>query len=211
MKKLLFVAVGLLCALNSLRAMSVKQPTFEELVGRAEQVVRVEVLDTQCVFKGEGADRRIVTLVKLRVEKVIVGEAPAEMEIELLGGKVGDEALEVAGMTKFQKGDRDILFVAGNGRLFCPLVAVNHGRFLLVPNEGRAGETVARSDARPLRSVAEISTPVGEPVLRSAAAAGAAPAGIAALSEGMSVEQFEASIVECHKALKKGGPGNSVK
>ncbi len=211
MNKLLFVAVGWLCALNALLAMSVKQPTFEQLVGRAEQIVRAEVLDTRCVFKGEGADRRIVTLVKLRVEKVIVGEAPAEMEIELLGGQVGDEALEVAGMTKFQKGDRDILFVAGNGKLFCPLVAVNHGRFLLVPNEGREGETVARSDARPLRSVAEISTPVGEPALRGAATAGGAAAGVTALSEAMSLEQFEASIIECAKALKKGVPGSAAK
>jgi hypothetical protein len=169
-----FLALVLcLCVASSLQALSVVPPSFEELVGRSEQVLRTEVLETRCVVKGEGETRRIVTLVKVRVEKAIVGEAPAELELELLGGRVGDEAMEVSGMTQFQKGDRDILFVARNGKAFCPLVAVNHGRYLLVPTESGAGEVVARADASPLRSVAEIRNSLGEPASVPAGAAGA--------------------------------------
>lgn len=198
-----------LCLASHLRALTVVPPSFEDLVARAEVVVRTEVLGSRCVEKGEGPSRRIVTLVHLRVERVLVGKAPAELEIELLGGTVGEESLEVAGMTQFTKGDRDILFIAHNGRSFCPLVGVNHGRFLLVSGDAGAPEWVARSDASPLHSVAEIRSALGSPSsvvmaaqsLRSAAAASsdAAPA----RSEPLSRAVFEALILEC--AAAKGG------
>ena len=199
----LFAVFALICASQALFAMSVRPPSFEQLVGGAEQVLRTEVTDTRCVVKGEGAQRHIVTLVTVRVEKVIVGEAPAQVVLELLGGKVGEEGLEVGGMTTFHKGDRDILFVVGNGKYFCPLVAVNHGRYLLVPNEAKTGEFVARADNKPLHSTAEVSGELELPTASSGVNTVSAQAAVQVGETGaLSVEAFEAKIVECAKGLK---------
>lgn len=177
--------------------MSVRPLKFEELVGRADLVMRTEVLDTRCVEKGEGASRRVVTLVRVRVEKVLVGQAPSELELELLGGDVSGFSISVPGMPKFVKGDRDVLFVAGNGRLVCPLVGVNHGRFLLVSCEGK--EVVARADHTPLKAVDQVGQP-----LRENMAMGRELLVPSTLEEGLTVDDFELSIIECAKGLRSG-------
>lgn len=179
--------------MSALHAVSVAPPSFEDLVRRSDLVVRTEVLGTRCVEKGEGATRRIVTLIALRVEKILVGNAVPDLELEMLGGTVGDESLEVSGMTTFNKGDRDILFIAGNGRALCPLVAMNHGRYLRVRAAGDGVERVARADATPLRDVGQIQSVLGLPAPASSLADKLLPM-------AMQLEEFESLILRCAAA-----------
>jgi len=197
-------AVAFVCATASLSSMTVRPPSFEQLVAKAETVVRTEVLETRCEERGEGAEKRIVTIVKVRVEKAIVGQAPAEMELRMLGGTLNGMSMHVPGMTGFSKGDRDILFLSGNTRAFCPLVAVNHGRYLLVPKSNGTGDFVARANAAPLHDLAEISQPVeatGPVNMTMAANLAKAELGSDRLAP-MDAEVFEARIAECAAALK---------
>jgi len=208
------LALLLTTLLQPALALSVKPPTLSELVERSETIVRGVVTGTRAVEKGEGAQRRIYTLVRIRVEKTLVGVAPEELELEFLGGSLNGRTLTVAGMTRFAKGDKDILFVAGNGRSLCPLVGVNHGRYLIVSRENGAEDFVARCDASPLKDVSEISRPLGEHIqgaiegatqLRAQAAS---PTQAAALDSAMTLAAFEATILECAGKLGRSAQSN---
>lgn len=194
------IALAAMASLSAI-AMSVRPPSFDELVTQADSVIRTEVLGTRCVIKGEGAKRHIVTFVKVRVERVLVGEGATEMELEMLGGTVGTETMEVGGMTTFTKGDRDILFVKGNGQLFCPLVGVNHGRYLIVPREGQSGEFVARADNLPLRSEADVSVAIDHASAQRVLAAGA--------EEAMTTADFESRIIAKARGLGRKVPASA--
>src|SRR4051812_29253111 len=85
----------------SSRAMSVVPRDFDQLVARADTVFRGTVTDQRCLWKGEGRTRRIMTLVTLRVEETFKGEAAVVQTIELLGGSVGNQRIEIPGMPKF--------------------------------------------------------------------------------------------------------------
>lgn len=196
-RSLLAVALASLVSLSA-SAMSVRPPSFEELVAKADTVIRAEVISTRSEMQGEGAKKRIVTFVKVRVERVLVGEAATEMELEMLGGTVGNETMEVGGMTTFSKGDRDILFVQGNGKQFCPLVGVNHGRYLIVPREGKSGEFVARADNLPLRSEADVSVVIEHASEQRALAASS--------EEAMTTADFEARIIAKARGLGRKVP-----
>lgn len=177
------------------RSTSVRAPEFSELVSRADSVVRAKVTGVRSEWRGRDETRRIVTLVTFRVERVLIGQAPPMLELEFLGGQVGDDRFEISGMPVFKVGDKDILFVERNGRQLCPLVGFTHGRYLIV--EGAAqGEsaTVARNNSVPLESVDEIVLPLAEGlVVQSLKRLKRAP---------LTVSQFEAAIVD--RALTQG-------
>ena len=80
----------------------------------------------------------------------------------MLGGKVGDEELEIQGAPKFAVGDEDILFVRGNGRQFYPLVAIMHGRYPIKRHPQTGREFLARSNGEPLTSETDVSKPMAE-------------------------------------------------
>jgi hypothetical protein len=162
MKPASFLPALFLCALFCAPAwaLSVIPPTFDELIQNADTVVRSEVVSTRCEWRGEGTNRRIVTMVRLRIERCLVGEAAQEIEIQMLGGKLDGKGLEVSGMPNFHTGDRDILFIRNNGKSFCPLVAVGHGRYLIVQSEKNASAFVARNNGEPLVKTADHGCPV---------------------------------------------------
>jgi len=188
--RLLLVA-ALACASTSLFSMTIKPPTLAGLVTKSSSVVRTEVLETRCEERGEGTSRRIVTVVKVRVEKAIVGQAPAELELVVLGGEIGNRGLRIPGMTTFKKGDRDILFLASAKQAISPLVSANHGRYALVRKPGSATECVARADNAPVRTTADIEQAM-ECAAEKRPTADDVP-------EAMSVEAFEEEIVACAK------------
>ena len=103
---------------------------------------------------------KIYTLVTLDPIETVAGQPPAEIVLQLLGGRAGGKEMHVLGMPGFSVGDEDILFVAKNGRALCPLFGMMHGRFPIVTVGGE--RVVARSDRTPLRSTAEIATPLHE-------------------------------------------------
>jgi hypothetical protein len=167
---------------------------FGRLVDLSEQVVRGTVIDVRCAWRTFEDSRFIVTLVTIRVDETVVGKPAAALELQFLGGTLDGETLKVAGQPQFQIGDEDILFVAGNGRSICPLVAMAYGRILVVPGPG--GEaTVARDNGAPILALADMGTPMTEARVARSQRATAPPASISA-------EDFCAAIRE--HAVRQG-------
>ncbi|MEM9388772.1 MAG: hypothetical protein AAGA68_27270 [Pseudomonadota bacterium] len=95
------------------------------------------------------------TYVTYHVEKTLSGEADGRhVTLRFLGGPLADGRITYAdGFPLFDLGDRDLLFVAGNGRALCPLVQCSGGRFRLVDGyvyseEGRVIELNRRGELR---------------------------------------------------------------
>lgn len=152
------LVAAVLC--NAASALIVKIPSFTELVAQADFIAKTEVTDVRCQWKETGDGKVIVTVVTFKVAEVLKGTAPAQFEFTQLGGQVGDNGMHVAGLPEWHKGERDYLFVAGNGNVVCPLVGVTHGRYWIV-NEGGT-EYVAKADGAALADVADVAAPVAE-------------------------------------------------
>jgi hypothetical protein len=130
-------------------------------VNKSDYVVHAKVRSVQSekrTVAGRGA--KIVTMVELDVIEVVAGTPPAEIKLEMLGGKVGAEELTVAGMPRFKIGDEDILFVSGNGRSISALYGMMHGRFPVARDAATGRKYIARENGVPLNDTAEIALPM---------------------------------------------------
>jgi hypothetical protein len=76
------------------------------------------------------------TVVTYTVEKVLRGRIRSKtITMRFIGGSDGMGGfLDVSGVPKFEQGERDVLFVAGNGETACPLVQCEYGRFRIHEN-----------------------------------------------------------------------------
>ena len=180
--RLLALAVLLV---SGAHATSVLAPTFAELVAEADCVVRgtVTAVEVRSVATPRGSAIR--TFVTLAVAECAKGTAPQQLTLTLAGGKLGAKSSVITGMPQFQVGDREILFVQGNGRQFCPLVALDHGRYRVLSDPATSRDYVARDNGVPLTTTSEVSLPLLDPsriaaVVRTPAAA-LAPADFLAL------------------------------
>src|ERR1019366_6473746 len=95
---------------------SVVPPDFSQLVNESDYIVRAVVKSVTSEWRENQGGRHIFTFVELDVREVIAGTPPQPLILEMLGGKVGNEELAVAGAPKFKVGDEDILFIQGNGQ-----------------------------------------------------------------------------------------------
>lgn len=155
--RLVALAGTLLCSVAS--ALTVNVPTFTDLVAKADVVAKTEVTDVRCEWQTSPTGKQvIVTVVTLKVEDTLKGAAGAQFEFTQLGGQVGSRAMRIDGLPEWHKGDRDILFVAGNGKTVCPLVGIPHGRYWIIKDGDT--EYVTRSDGSALAAVAEVATPM---------------------------------------------------
>lgn len=139
-------------------ATTIQPPSFPELVAEAEVVIRgvVTALRSETFESPQGTGIR--TLVTLRVERMLKGAPVPEVQLVQLGGTVAGRTLRIAGVPQFRLGDRQIVFVAGNGRVFCPLVGLGHGRYGV--QSGADGEYVVRDNGIALASVEQIALPL---------------------------------------------------
>ncbi len=148
MNKLRPLAFGacLLSTVVALRATTVIPPTFDELVGKAELIFQGSVTNVRSQWAGEGSQRHIVSYVTFRVEDTLKGNAGASFTMQMLGGTVDGETMEISDSPKFAMGDRDILFVEHNGEQFIPLVGIMHGRFRIHRDAHTGREVVATNE-----------------------------------------------------------------
>jgi len=73
-----------------------------------------------------------VTFVTYEVAEVLRGESAKSITLRFVGGSDGRGGfVEANGVPQFQPGERDILFVEGNGEKECPLVLCEWGRYRL--------------------------------------------------------------------------------
>jgi hypothetical protein len=150
------IVAALVLAGIPLHAMTVREPTFAQLVGEAQQIVRVQVTDVSARNETAGGRRVVHTYVECRVLETLKGKPTAGVTLRFLGGRIGSVELRVADMPQFEKGGRYILFVRNNGASFCPLVGVMHGSYRVVIDPRTGVERVTRHDRSPLRRVADL-------------------------------------------------------
>ena len=67
-----------------------------------------------------GNNRQIITKVELDVREIIAGTPPSPLVLTMLGGRIGEEELQVDGAPGFRAGDEDILFVRPGARKLFP-------------------------------------------------------------------------------------------
>ena len=175
----------LLCGVVGAHAMSVIAPTFDQLVGAATTVVRGVVTDVHCVSVDTPQGTAIQTLVTFHVERVLKGNANADLTLNFLGGKLGARTLTVLGMPTFKVGDREIVFVGDNGHAICPVLAAGYGRYHVRHDRATNRDYVARENNSPLASTDQI-------VQALDATNPAAPVGP---GDAMTTEAFESRIV----------------
>lgn len=142
------------------RATTVVPPDFDQLVNESDYVVRAVIESVTAEYRDGPQGRLIVTKARLRIRETAVGTPPALVELEMLGGQIGDDHLIVSGAPVFRVGDEDFLFVRDNGRNITPLVAMMHGRYPVRRDETTGREFVARSNDVPLQDVAEVALPM---------------------------------------------------
>jgi hypothetical protein len=136
-------------------ATTVIPPTFNDLVTHAEMIFQGTVTDVRSEWTGEGGQRHIASYVTFKVDDAIKGNPGAKVTLNMLGGTVGAETMEVSDAPKFKVGDRDILFVENNGTQFIPLVGIMHGRFH-VQKDQNGRDVVLTNDGAPLTDVNQL-------------------------------------------------------
>lgn len=194
LRQRLLAAVLVAASAVAASAMSVLPPTFDQLVNEADFVVRGVVTDVHCVATNTAQGQAIHTLVTLHVERTLKGSPGTDVTLSFLGGKVGHRTLSVLGMPQFRVGEREIVFVANNGRTICPLIAAGHGRYHVRRDEADGKDYIVRENGHRLRSTAEIAAPLepGAPTTQALGASG----------EPMTLDQFETKVAQAAHAAQ---------
>lgn len=154
-----FVAGLLLLPFRAL-ATTVEAPEFDQLVGKADYIVRAVTKSVTSEWREKAGRRFIATKVELDVKEVIRGHPPSPLVLDMIGGRMGEEELVIEGAPRFQVGEENILFVRGNGRQFYPLVAIMHGVYPIFHDPKSGRELVVRSNGMPLYSERDVSLPM---------------------------------------------------
>lgn len=196
LRPLAIIAAFAILAFLPASATTVIAPDFKTMVHRAEVIFRGRVTEVRSQWEGTGAHRCIVSYVSFDVLKAIKGSPGNPYVLKMLGGTVGDRALEVDGAPKFAVGDVNLLFVEHNGTQFVPLVGIMHGYFRVAADAKTGDETMLKFDGQALRGTEDIDR---EHQAAIAATAAASPSGSASGS-AMKRSDFEAAIQREAKA-----------
>lgn len=140
----------------SARALTVETRDFEGLVGQAETIFHGTVVAQESLWRGEGAERHLVTQVTFQVSETYKGMAVPRQALEFLGGTREGRTLRVPGVPRFAVGESAILFVVGNGAQVCPLVGAFQGHFAVERDLASAETRVYGHDHRPVTDPAAI-------------------------------------------------------
>jgi len=156
------VLLVLALALAPLRglATTVVAPEFDSLVAQADYIVRGVVTAINAEWRTDTYGQHIFTKVKFEVREVIKGTPPSPLVLELLGGRIGKYQMVVDGTPTFIVGEESVLFVHGNGRQFCPLVAIMYGMYPVALDTASGQRLVHRSNGSPLYDVKDVSRPM---------------------------------------------------
>ena len=158
--RVLAAALLLLLGSRFAGATTVVAPSFPELVAEADTIVRAKVVEIRVAWAETPQGRIIKTFVTFAVEKQIKGRgAAASLTLAFLGGDLEGQSMRVEGMPRFTEGQREILFISGNGTRFCPLVAMMHGRYHVLTDPATARDYIARNDGVPLVSEHDVQLP----------------------------------------------------
>jgi hypothetical protein len=136
-------------------ATSVIAPDYETMVQQADLIFTGRMVSQHGEWREFAGKRSIVTIVKFEVLGVQKGHPGGSVELQFLGGTVGDTTLDVTAMPKFKKAERTVLFVQGNGVNASPVVGFYHGKFR-VESDGQGQDFMTHPDGTPLTDISEI-------------------------------------------------------
>ncbi len=185
----LAAAAALLLGLCA-RATTLVPPQFSELVNGSDFIVHAVVRRVHCEKVPVAQGVKIVTLVDLDIAGVVAGQPAAAVTLQLLGGRVGDEAIRVDGMPRFEPGDEDILFIRANGRSLCPVAWMEHGRYPVSTDASTGRKYVCRADGSALLAVTDVAAP-----LRGRVTGGRQAAAVRGLEVAEFVSQIRSTII----------------
>jgi hypothetical protein len=171
----LVAALALLLPAIPARATTVIAPSFDELVAKADYIVRATVKSVTAEYRTTPRGQAIFTKVELQVLETIAGTPPSPLVLEHLGGSIGDVTMRVDGVPLFRVGNEDILFVQANGKQYYPLVGIMHGKYPVKRDAKTGAAIVTRSNGAPLRDVREIRGDLEPITTAPAPVAGSAP------------------------------------
>jgi hypothetical protein len=113
-----------------------------QLVEQADSVIVGQVVAVEPHWDREHGI--IVSEAVIKVEEELVGEAPEVIRVKTWGGRIGNTLVEASGMPKFQKGERQLLFlVTLPGEKVPRVLGYQQGQYRVV--EAQDGTKIAKS------------------------------------------------------------------
>lgn len=137
--------------------------TLDDLVSQAPTIVVATVTARRADWEFYGSSRLIITTITLEIEQTLKGSAPRTLQVEVMGGTIGDETQRVSHVPEFRVRERDVLFLSGHPHSVSPLVGSDQGRFRVVNESASGVARVVTAGFQPLRSLAEIGAARVEP------------------------------------------------
>ena len=130
---LLFVLLCCLSVTGKVDGLTFESRDFDALVSEADQIVIGAAINENARRTGK---REIVTDYRFSDLEIIKGTASTDaITLTMLGGTMGSESLAIAGAPTFQRGNRYLIFIAGNGSVMFPLVGGYQGIFQIRKDE----------------------------------------------------------------------------
>ena len=141
---------------------------FSELVSAANLIVRGYVVDTRAEWISGSDGTGIVTSIVFRVERTLKGDADTQIQLEFLGGTIGDIGLTVSHVPTFEVGDRAVLFLDTTELFISPIVGSELGLFPIITSPDGTGDTVVTHNGVTFSSVTDLGVArFGNPVSAS--------------------------------------------
>jgi hypothetical protein len=171
--------ITIFCGIS--HALEVPPLPFEVVVRSADVVFRGTVVRVESSWVSTESGPAIVTLVTFRVERTLKGKLGAELSLEFLGGRVGEEVLEVVGAPRFEVGQRDVICAQVDDRYVSPITGFNQGRFR-INRDGTSGHEY-------------VTTSSGFPVVNGAADSRTRTLSLSPTTGGTRLESFEEEVL----------------
>jgi hypothetical protein len=136
--------VGVLVAFAaSAQAAVMLAKSLEELANEATVICVCRVVEQHSQWDAE--QNMIVTIIALQAEERLKGSGGAELQVEVLGGVVGDKGLKVTGAPVFEQGERAVLFLKATENNRHHVVGWAQGKFTIRTDPNTGEERIERN------------------------------------------------------------------
>src|SRR6266850_6496783 len=191
MKIRLFLLGFILSIPVLLRASSVVQVTFDELVSSSQLIFEGHVTERRAEFDSNG---KIYTFVTFEVDDVLKGTFGGRtLVLRYLGGTVGDTTLQISDLVLPDTGEKGVYFVESLARQQAhPLYGWDQGHFLVATSKTDQTERVFSRNGKPITGFA--NAPSKASGLSMGVAMGLSVADESRSSEAMTVRNFKERV-----------------
>jgi hypothetical protein len=132
-------------------ATTLLKKNLDDLVVEADAIVVGTVTDVQAEYTADKSIRTLVTVSDLRV--VHGSYQDPSLTLQLPGGQIENDVLDVQGSPRLGKKDRVLLFIQGNGRQIVPFVGWTQGVFRIERDAKSGKQKIKDHDRNPVLEV----------------------------------------------------------